>query len=209
VTGVPRLTLVTDRRATGGRPLVETVAAALAGIDGSGLRPSEIAVQLREKDLPGRALAELARALRTVTAAAGVAFIVNDRLDVALAVGADGVPLGGGSLAPAEVARLAPALAISLSAHGTADVAAAHAAGVGPIAYAFLGPMGETPSKRAFGPPLGLATLTAAAKLGMPLVAIGGVTPAEVPALLRAGARGVACIRARCRRPHGRAPGIL
>jgi thiamine-phosphate pyrophosphorylase len=196
VKGVPRLTLVTDRRATGGRPLVETVAAALAGIDGGGLRPSEIAVQLREKELLGRALAELARALRTVTAAAGVALIVNERVDVALAVGADGVHLGGGSLPPAEVARLAPALAIGVSAHGPADVAAARAAVVGPVAYAFFGPVGDTPSKRAFGPPLGLAALTAAAKLGLPLVAIGGVTPADVPALLRAGARGVACIRA-------------
>jgi thiamine-phosphate pyrophosphorylase len=196
VTGVPRLTLVTDRRAIGGRPLVETVAAALAGLDGSGLARSQVAVQLREKDLPGRALAELAHALRAVTAAAGVAFIINDRVDVALAVGADGVHLGGGSLAPAAVARLAPGLALGVSAHGTADVAAARAAGIAPLAYAFLGPIGDTPSKRAFGPPLGLAILTAAAKLGVPLVAIGGVTPADVPALLRAGARGVACIRA-------------
>jgi thiamine-phosphate pyrophosphorylase len=193
VTAVPRLTLVTDRRATSGRPLVETVAAALAGVRGRGLPPAAIAVQLREKDLEGRALAALARALRAVTAEAGVALYVNDRVDVALAVGADGVHLPGGGLAPGDVARVAPGLSIGVSAHGPAEVARLAASAV---TFAFLGPIHDTPAKRRFGSPLGLAALGAAADLGVPLIAIGGVTPAEVPAVLGAGARGVACIRA-------------
>ncbi|HVV48708.1 MAG TPA: thiamine phosphate synthase, partial [Polyangia bacterium] len=86
----PRLYLVTDRAATGGRPLVAVVEQGLAGIAGSGLDPAEVAVQLREKDLDGRALTELARALRAATAAVGARLYVNDRIDVALAVGADG-----------------------------------------------------------------------------------------------------------------------
>ena len=121
----PRLYLITDRKATGGRPLVEVVAAALAGIAGSGLDPGDVAVQLREKDLDGRALTDLGRALRATTAAAGVRLFVNDRIDVALAVGADGVHLGGTSLVPAEARALAPALAIAVSTHGLADVRAA------------------------------------------------------------------------------------
>lgn len=193
MSAVPRLTLVTDRRATAGRPLVETVAAALAGVPGGGVPPAEIAVQLRDKDLDGRALAELARALRAVTAAAGAALYVNDRADVALAVGADGVHLGGGSLDPAEVARVAPGLAIGVSTHSAAEVATARRA---PVAFAFLGPIADTPAKRRFGPPLGVGAIAAAAGAGLPLVAIGGVTPADVPALLAAGAHGVACIRA-------------
>jgi thiamine-phosphate pyrophosphorylase len=193
VSAVPRLTLVTDRRATSGRPLVATVAAALAGVVGGGVPPAEIAVQLREKDLEGRALAELARALRALTAAAGVALYINDRVDVALAVGADGVHLGGGSLVPADVARVAPGLAIGVSAHGGADVVAARKAGA---AFAFLGPIADTPAKRRFGPPLGVGAIAAAAGAGLPLIAIGGITPADVPAVVNAGARGVACIRA-------------
>jgi thiamine-phosphate pyrophosphorylase len=193
---VPRLLIITDRRATGGRSLVEVVRAALRGVDGAGLAPAEVAVQLREKDLPGRALVELARPLRAVTAAAGVALYVNDRVDVALAVDADGVHLGGGALGVADAARIAPHLSLAVSTHGLPDLAAARDAGGARLAFAVFGPIGDTPSKRPYGPPLGLAALAAAAQLGVPLIAVGGVKPRGVPDLLRAGARGVACIRA-------------
>src|SRR2546428_11010934 len=92
---LPRLILVTDRRATD-RDLLEVVEAAL----GAGLP----AVQLREKDLPGRPLLALAERLRAATSRTGALFFVNDRVDVALAAGADGVQLGGGSM-PVEGAR--------------------------------------------------------------------------------------------------------
>ncbi len=152
-------------------------------------------MQLREKDLAGAALAELARALRAVTAAAGAALYVNDRADVALAVKADGVHLGGTSLAPADAARAAPGLALAVSAHTAADVAAALASPA-PIAFALFGPVNDTPAKRRYGPPVGVAALADAARLGLPLVAIGGITADDVAAMYDAGASGVACIRA-------------
>jgi thiamine-phosphate pyrophosphorylase len=190
---VPRLYLVTDRNATGGRPLVDVVAAALRGT--AGAPPGSVAVQLREKDLSGAALAELARALRAVTTAAGAALYVNDRADVALAVKADGVHLGGTSLAPADAARAAPGLALAVSAHTAADVAAALASRA-PIAFALFGPVNDTPAKRHYGPPVGVAALADAARLGLPLLAIGGITANDLAAMRDAGARGVACIRA-------------
>ena len=194
----PRLVLITDRHATAGRPVPDVVAAALRGLEGSRLSPADVAVQLREKDLEGRALTDLARTLRAITAAADVALYVNDRVDVALAVGADGVHLGGTSLPPAEVAKIAPALAIAIavSTHGAADVAAARAACGDRLIFALLGPIRDTPSKRAYGPPLGTGTFAEAVPLGVPLVAVGGLTPDDVPAVLDAGARGLACIRA-------------
>jgi thiamine-phosphate pyrophosphorylase len=189
----PRLYIVTDRTLTGDRSLVDVVAAALRGT--AGCAPGAVAVQLREKDLGGAPLAELARALRAVTTAAGAALYVNDRADVALAVGADGVHLSGTSLAPADAARAAPGLALAVSAHAPDDVAAALASPA-PIAFALFGPVNDTPAKRRYGAPVGVAPLTAAARLGLPLVAIGGVTVDDVAALRQAGAHGVACIRA-------------
>jgi thiamine-phosphate pyrophosphorylase len=188
---VPRLYLITDRRATGDRPLVEVVRAALAAV------PPEargaVAVQLREKDLEGRALFELARALRDVTADAGAALFVNDRVDVALAVGADGVHLGGRSLAPADVTRVAPGLAVAVSTHAPVEVEAAARAGA---RFAVFGPIWDTPSKRPYGAPVGLDLLRDAVSYGLPLIALGGVTPERAASSAAAGAAGVACIRA-------------
>ncbi len=190
----PRLYLVTDRAATGNRPLVEVVARALSGIARSGLAPDDVAVQLREKDLSGRALLELARPLRAITAAAGVGFYVNDRIDVALAVRADGVHLGGTSLSPAEARAIEPGLAIGVSAHRVADVRAA-----GPATFAVFGPIRDTPSKRPYGSPLGTEPLVEAARLlpplALPLLAIGGIDTDAVAEVVAAGAYGVACIR--------------
>jgi thiamine-phosphate pyrophosphorylase len=187
----PLLYLITDRKATGGRGLVEVVSAALTGVAGSGLDPGDVAVQLREKDLDGRALSDLGRALRATTAAAGVRLFINDRIDVALAVGADGVHLGGTSLAPTEARAIAPMLAVAVSTHGPAEVRAA----IGNAAFAVFGPIRETPSKRAYGPPLGIDALAEAARLGLPLLALGGLEARDVPEVLAAGAHGVACIR--------------
>jgi thiamine-phosphate pyrophosphorylase len=188
---VPRLYLVTDRRATAGRPLVDVVGAALAAV------PDEargaVAVQVREKDLEGRALLELARALREVTAAAGAALYINDRVDVALAVAADGVHLGGRSLAPADVARIAPDLAVAVSTHARGEVETAARAGA---RFAVFGPIWDTPSKRPYGAPVGVDALRDAAGLGLPLLALGGVNTSRVTDCITAGAAGVACIRA-------------
>jgi thiamine-phosphate pyrophosphorylase len=181
---VPSLVLVTDRHATGGRDLVDVVAVALA----AGLP----AVQLREKDLPGRPLLALAERLREITARTGALLLVNDRLDVAVAAGADGVHLGGGSV-PVDVARrLLPAGAlVGVSTHAPGEAAATRAD------FAVFGPVYATPSKSAYGPPQGDERLRlAAATARVPLLAIGGVTAARVPALRAAGAAGVAVIRA-------------
>jgi thiamine-phosphate pyrophosphorylase len=192
----PRLYLITDRHATAGGPLAGVVAQALRGVAGSGLPPGDVAVQLRETDLSGRALTELARELRAVTAAAGVALYINDRIDVALAVGADGVHLGGGSLGVAAAARIAGRLAIAVSVHAPSEVAALTNAAGGRVSFALLGPVFDTPSKRPFGSPLGVAAIAEAAGARLPVVAVGGIGPDRVRAVLAAGAHGVACIRA-------------
>src|SRR5438132_5649031 len=129
---LPRLVLVTDRRATD-RDLVAVVEAALdAGLP---------AVQLREKDLPGRPLLALAERLRAATARTGALLFVNDRLDVALAAGADGVQLGTGSV-PLEIARrlLPPGTLVGISTHAPGEAVAG-------ADFALFGPVWETPSK--------------------------------------------------------------
>jgi thiamine-phosphate pyrophosphorylase len=182
---VPCLILVTDRHATAGRELLAVVSAALdAGLP---------AVQLRDKDLPGRSLFALGEALRAATRRTGSLLFVNDRLDVALAVEADGVQLGGGSM-PVPVARrlLGHGRLIGVSTHAPAEVAAAAAAGAD---FALFGPVYATPSKT--GPPQGVARLAeAVAAAPIPVVAIGGVTPDAVPETRAVGARAVAVIRA-------------
>jgi len=190
----PRVYLITDRFGTAGRPLPGVVAAALAGV--AGRRATEVAVQLREKDLGGRALLELARTLRATTARAGARLFVNDRVDVALAAGADGVHLGGGALAPADAHAVAPDLEIAISTHAPNEVAAAAAAGH--AAFAVFGPVFDTPSKRAFGPPQGEAALAAAAAAGgvrLPVLALGGISADNVIHCVAGGAAGIACIR--------------
>lgn len=176
---VPRLILVTDRRATGGRDLLEVVAAALdAGLP---------AVQLRDKDLPGRPLLALAERLRAATARTGALLFVNDRVDVAIAVGADGVHLGHGALPAAVARRLLPTSArVGVSIHAPGEA-------TGDADFAFFGPVWDTPGKTAAGPAR-LAEAVAAASV--PVLAIGGVTAERVPAARAAGAAGVAVIRA-------------
>ncbi len=181
------LYLVTDRAQTAGRPLTEVVAAALRG--GARL------VQLRERDLATRAHLALALELRDLTRTAGAALLINDRVDVALACDADGVHLPGHSFAIADArALLGPHRLIGVSTHAPEEVAAAQGAGAD---YAVLGPLFDTPSKRAFGAALGLDALRRArAASTLPLFGIGGIEAANAAAVREAGADGVAVIRA-------------
>jgi len=175
--------LVTDRHATGDRDLVDVVVRALdAGLP---------AVQLREKDLTGRALLALAERLRKATAARGAALFVNDRLDVALAVGADGVHLGERSF-PVDVARVVLSHAtIGASVHDVADAAASAAD------FVFFGPVFATPSKALFGEPQGTVRLAEAVRAAaVPVLAIGGIDRETVAAVRATGAHGMAVIRA-------------
>lgn len=193
----PRLYLITDRNATGGRPLPAVVAAALAGAapyrGPDGWLP--VAVQLREKDLDARALVALGRELARVTASAGAALWINDRVDVALACGAAGVHLPGGALAAADVRAVAPGLGLARSVHSVAEIDRALA---DELSFVVFGPVYDTPSKRAYGSPLGLQALRAAARAGgdLPVIALGGVDGGNARACAEAGAWGVACIRA-------------
>jgi thiamine-phosphate pyrophosphorylase len=184
---LPVVHLLTDRR------LVPDLAAR-AGAALAGLPPGIAAIHLREKDLGGRDLLSAARALAAVCRARGQLLLLNDRMDVALAAGADGVHLPADGVSPADARRLLPPGAlVGVSCHSAADVARARDGGA---SYAFLSPIFDTPSKRAYGPPIGIDALRAAVPLGLPLVALGGVTPERAPALFAAGACGVAAIRA-------------
>jgi len=183
------LYLVTDRRLVPDGDLPRALATSLEGADAG----ARVAVQLREKDLSGRELEDLARALVPICAGAGALLLVNDRADVARAVGANGVHLPTDGLPPAEVRGWWPDAVIGCSAHSLDEVRAARDGGAD---FATFGPVWETPSKAVYGPPVGLEALGGAAALGLPLLAIGGITRDRVAPALAAGATGIACIRA-------------
>ncbi len=183
----PALYLITDRR-TSPRPLPEQMARALDGVP-----RGSAAVQLREKDLGARELFELGRALLEVCRARGAMLLVNDRVDVALAFGADGVHLSGTSL-PASAARklLGPGARIGVSCHSPEEIRARQAG----ADFATFGPVFETASKKQYGPPVGTHQLPAALGLGLPLVALGGIEASNAGSLRGLGFSGVACIGA-------------
>ena len=152
-------------------------------------------VQLREKELTGRVLFELAAAAAHLARGSATRVLVNDRADIARAAGCDGVHLTTSSL-DTEVVRRAfgKEFLIGVSAHTIDEARAACAGGAD---FAVYGPVFDTPSKRAYGPPVGLEALKKAAlELSpFPLVALGGVGVEQVEELLAAGAAGVAGIR--------------
>jgi thiamine-phosphate pyrophosphorylase len=182
-----RLTLVTDRQQTRGRDLLAAVEECLA----AGLR----AVQLREKDLGAGELARLARPLRGATRHHRALLIVNDRVDVALAVGADAVQRTAASLPVEDIRAVAGArLRVGVSVHGLDEARAAAEAGADWVVF---GPVYDTPAKRPYGPPQGLPALERVSRaLSVPVIAIGGITPARVAEVRAAGAFGVAVISA-------------
>jgi thiamine-phosphate pyrophosphorylase len=192
--GVPRLYIITDRQQTGGRPLAGVIGQALGAVRDGRIPAASVAVQLREKDLGGRELFALAAPLRAVTRAAGVRLFINDRVDVALAVGADGVHLGGGALDLDDVVAIAPDLAIAISTHSAAELERLR--GQPRLAFALFGPIHDTPTKRSFGAPLGTAPLGDVCATGVPIVTVGGIDASNAGACIAAGAVGVAVIRA-------------
>jgi thiamine-phosphate pyrophosphorylase len=207
----PIVCYVTDRKSldsSGASPvlLANIRAAIAAGVDW---------VQIREKDLSARELLELTRAAcRIANEEAGAStarqagshapatparIFVNDRLDVALAAGAAGVHLGGESAPTGEVVRWLRSgnaradFLVGVSCHNREEVLAAENSGA---SYAFFGPVFDSPAKRVFGAPHGVARLEEVCRsVKIPVIAIGGVNLENAGECLRAGASGIAAIR--------------
>jgi len=180
-----RLYFVTDRKQTGGRPLVDVVHAALDG----GVR----AIQLREKDLEGGELYHLASELRNLTDRYSAQLLINDRLDVALAVDADGVQLGQSSFPVTTVRQLLGSeKLIGVSTHSAAEIEAAREAD-----FILFGPVYFTPSKAAYGDPQGVERLRQVVSQSLvPVIAIGGIKREHIPEVLATGAHGIGVITA-------------
>ena len=182
-----RLCLVTDRDLARGRPLVEIVSRAVMG--------GVTMVQLREKSATTRAFIEEARALKAVLAGKGVPLIVNDRLDIALAVGADGVHVGQHDM-PVEAVRslVGPGKIVGLSITDEAQISRPDAAAAD---YLGIGPIHPQKTKPDASAPLGLGGFARLRKLTQkPVLAIGGVKANDVPMLAEEGADGVAVVSA-------------
>src|SRR6185295_7666735 len=182
-----RLLVVTDRHQTNGRPLVPLLQQVVNAV--------APAIQLRERDLLARELVTLAREVQAVTDSHRSQLLINDRIDVALALEGVGVHLRSNSL-PVSVARqlLGAQRLLGISVHAVEEAVQVESQGVD---YIVLGPIYETPTKQMFGPPLGIQTLEKACRLvRIPIIGIGGVTAARVREMRCAGAFGVAVITA-------------
>lgn len=183
------LYLVTDRGLAGDGPLEEVVLAAVEG--GAGV------VQLREKELATRAFVESARRLKALLEPRGIPLIVNDRVDVALAAGADGVHLGQEDMAyPDARALLGPDAIIGLSVETPEDVREAEGFDVD---YLGVSPIFPTPTKTDTEGAWGLDGLAEVRRMSRHrLVAIGGLNATNAADAIRAGADAVAVVSAIC-----------
>ncbi len=180
----PLLYYITDRKALPGEdplPIIEQAVA--AGIN---------LIQIRERDLPVRRRLALVEEAVKAAGAGPTRVLVNDRLDVAVAAGAAGVHLPAHGFSVDEVRRSYPELLVGASTHNLEELRRAADGGAD---FAVFGPVFETPSKKAYGPPLGLEKLAEAARaVNLPVLALGGVTRENAADCLRAGAAGLAAI---------------
>lgn len=153
------------------------------------------AVQLRGKNLSAREVLRIGEKLRKITDERSVKLFVNDRIDVAMALDVDGVHLGQGSLPVASVRKISGGrFIIGVSAHNLTEAREAEAGGADFVTF---GPVFKTPSKLAFGPPVGLRKLANVTReIKIPLFAIGGIKLKDVKRVVENGARGVAVISA-------------
>jgi thiamine-phosphate pyrophosphorylase len=181
------LCYITDRRQLRSLSLAAVIRETIrAGVD---------IVQVREKDLTGRELITLVEEALSATREPGMGgarVVVNDRVDVALAGGADGAHLATHSMPVQVVRRFVPrAFVIGVSCHSLGEAMAAESGGAD---YLVLGPVFETPSK--LGPPLGLEKLrNITSRIRIPVLALGGITVDRIRPCLEAGASGIAGIR--------------
>jgi len=182
------LYLVTDPEMTARRGLLETVAAAVAG--------GVTIVQLRHKEGPAQPMIEVGRALKALLAPHRIPLIVNDRVAVAQAIGADGVHVGQNDLPPAEArALLGPDAIVGLSITDESQLATIDTA----VDYVGLGPIFATGTKLDAAPALGEQAFAALRRrIPRPVVAIGGLTIANAASAIAAGADGIAVVSAIC-----------
>ncbi|MFA7158111.1 MAG: thiamine phosphate synthase [Kiritimatiellia bacterium] len=180
------LYLVTSQALSRGRATEEIVRMALAG----GVR----LVQLREKEMPLPQLSRLALKIRRMTRRAGALMIMNDRLDLALAVGTDGVHLGQEDL-PVDLARkAAPDMIIGASSHSLPEALAAQKAGA---SYVNIGPLFPTKTKKWDKKYLGIRKMKQiASRIKIPFTVMGGIKEEHIPDLVRAGAKTIAVVTA-------------
>jgi thiamine-phosphate pyrophosphorylase len=181
-----RLYLITDRS------LFKDEDAFLYGIERA-LAGGVRAIQFREKDLATRPLLALATCMRALTAHYGARLFINDRLDIALAVGADGVHLGQASIPVAAVRKVVgDTMLIGASTHSLDEAHRAMEAGADFITF---GPLYQTPAKVRYGAPVGRDALAETAhKVTLPIFGIGGIKKDTVTDVLEAGAYGIALI---------------
>src|SRR3990167_1246785 len=179
----PLLCYITDRTGVADGeilPLIERAVAAGVNL-----------IQIRERDLSTHALLTLVEAAVARARGTATRILVNDRLDVALAAGA-GLHLPTHGFTVADVRRAYPELLIGASCHNLEELGRAEAGGAD---FAVFGPVFETPSKKPYGPPLGVEKLAEAARAAkIPVLALGGVALENVATCLAAGAAGLAAI---------------
>ncbi|MBX9758984.1 MAG: thiamine phosphate synthase [Beijerinckiaceae bacterium] len=179
-----RLCLVTDRDLAGGRPLVDVVGAAVQG--------GVTMVQLREKNATTREFLEEARALKALLAPLGVPLVINDRVDIALAVDAEGIHVGQTDMPVEQVRAIAPGRILGLSITNATQMAGADTR---LCDYLGVGPLYLQQTKANASTPLGVEGFAKLrAMTDKPVMAIGGLKADNSAPVLAAGANGLAVV---------------
>lgn len=190
------LYLVTDRALSLGRPLLEIVSAAVRG--------GVTMVQLREKECETREFVELGRAVHELLRTTDIPLIINDRADIAMVIGAEGVHIGQHDMFYDDARRLfGPEAIIGLSIENEAQ--AHECLSLNGLDYIGASPVFTTPTKTDTAPALGFEGLQRIRRIvgpNMPMVAIGGINHSNIQDIIRAGTDGVAVVSAICSAPN-------